>query len=132
MERGQGGRAWRSLLAYSSHRIAIMEYACAMVYTEAVGETVGHDKLVGERALLNGHVVSKQRSVTLLLLLFFILTLAVALCNTLTRHTDSSYMYEGCSKSKVTFQFSPATYIQVLNFCCCCVGILVTIICSQF
>ena len=41
-------------------------------------------------------------------------------------------LYEGCSKSKVTFQFSPVTYIQVLNFCCCCVGTLVTIICSQF
>ena len=41
-------------------------------------------------------------------------------------------LYEKCSNSKVTFQFSPATYIQVLNFCCCCVGTLVTIICSQF
>ena len=45
---------------------------------------------------------------------------------------DVIYVYEGCSKSKVTFQFSPATYIQVLNFCCCCVGTLVTIIRSQF
>ena len=42
------------------------------------------------------------------------------------------YIYEGCSKSKMTSQFSPATYIQVLNFCCCCVGTLVTIICSRF
>ena len=43
--------------------------------------------------------------------------------------TANTLTYEGCSKSKVTFQFSPATYIQVLNFCCCCVGTLVTIIC---
>ena len=52
--------------------------------------------------------------------------------NTSLGNINYIYIYEGCSKSKVTFQFSPATYIQVLNFSCRCVGTLVTIICSQF